>query len=317
MAEEITKYTVAVSFDAAIKKLDSFEKKMTKFSKSQENSLKTQIGLQRQLNRLRNANTGRVKGETLGSLPKAPDTTPSKPKQSKDKMTAHMKERERHLVRVQKAEERRVVTLGKAQASAKRTALYQDKGRTAAEAMIKSAMRKAIAEATTADAVRDATSSARQRLRINKKSETSLRKQNFILGRMKESSKQYAGNMVGAFAMASTGAAIVKTGQDFESVNNTMLAVSENTEMAGKNFQFVRGEAFRLGLSLTESGKNFAKMLSAKGKMSLDDTKAAFSGVAEMSTLLGLSSEASTRAINALQQMMSKGVVSAEEFTVY
>lgn len=121
--------------------------------------------------------------------------------------------------------------------------------------------------------------------------------------RMTASSKQFAGNMFSAFAAAGLAAGITKVGQDFESVNNTMLAVSTNAQEAGSNFKFVRDEAYRLGLGLAESGKNFAKMLSARGKMSLEDTKKAFSGVAEMSTLLGLSAEESTRATNALQQI--------------
>lgn len=149
--------------------------------------------------------------------------------------------------------------------------------------------------------------------RERRKETTELKKQHFLLQRMDASSKQFAGNMVSAFAAAAAGTFVTQTGQNFESVRNTMLAVSDSSEQAGQNMAFVKDEAFRLGLGLKESAKGFAKMVSARGEMSLEDTRQAFLGIAEMGTLLGLSADESGRAINALQQMMSKGVVSAEE----
>lgn len=137
-------------------------------------------------------------------------------------------------------------------------------------------------------------------------------KRNFAMQRMKASSKQIAGNMVSAFAVTAGVASATKIGQDFESIGNTMLAVSENSDSAGTNMKFVRDEAYRLGLNLKESTKGYAKMLAARGNMSVADAKSSFTGVAEMSTLLGLSSEETSRTLTALQQMMSKGVVSAK-----
>ena len=164
------------------------------------------------------------------------------------------------------------------------------------EIAAQAALREAVAKATTAKEVRLIMAMERERLRVLKQAERSMNKQNFLMQRMTASSKQFAGNMFSAFAVAGVTAGVTKVGQDFESVNNTMLAVSANSQEAGNNFKFVRDEAYRLGLGLAESGKNFAKMLSARGKMSLEDTKKAFSSVAEMSTLLGLSAEESTRA---------------------
>lgn len=140
-----------------------------------------------------------------------------------------------------------------------------------------------------------------------------LSKQGFLMSRMNSSSKQLAGNMISAFAIAAGAKSIVQVGQELQSVDNTMLAVSSSAEESGENLKFVKEEAYRLGLSLKESSKGFAKMVSARGDMSLDEVKASFTGLSEMSTLLGLSSEESGRAVNALQQMMSKGTVTAEE----
>ncbi|MCP3682614.1 MAG: tape measure protein, partial [bacterium] len=135
----------------------------------------------------------------------------------------------------------------------------------------------------------------------------------FLQQRMVSSSKQLAGNMVSAFAVVGSGTFITQTGQNFESVRNTMLAVSKDTEEAGMQMKFVRDESYRLGLGLKESAKQFAKMISARGTMSLEQTKEAFLGISEMSTLLGLSADESGRAMTALTQMMSKGQVMAEE----
>jgi hypothetical protein len=410
MAEEITKYTVSVSFDAALKKLATFEKKMDKVSNKQKASLKSQIALQTRLNALRSkGNTLALKSPTAppraspitqkGSMQLTPiaaavkqQVVPpstkvdksvdnfleqkgllqqqkvlskdlensldkriskqntlskamssnqkmsriqdkgiqdkSKPQLSKpDPMIAHLKAREKHLLKIQAREsgpdkmtshlkarekqllknaaieEKRIASLERAKKSFQRSALFRDKARNSAEGELRAQMKIRLQSAKTADKVKQIVSDHRTALGVLRKQGAALKKNSFLMNRMKNSSQQFAGNMIGAFAIAAAGTSIVKTGQDIESVNNTMLAVSDNASMAGDNFQFVRKEAFRLGLGLAESGKNFAKMLSARGNMSLDDTKAAFSGVAEMSTLLGLSAEQSNRAINALQQI--------------
>ena len=82
-----------------------------------------------------------------------------------------------------------------------------------------------------------------------------------------------------------------------------MLAVSVDAKEAGENFEFVRNEAFRLGAGLTQSAKGFAKLRAAQGEMKLADTRALFTGTAEMSSLLGLTAEESGRALSAIQQI--------------
>lgn len=140
-----------------------------------------------------------------------------------------------------------------------------------------------------------------------------LKKQHFLMQRMESSSKQMAGNMVSAFALGAVGTGIVTTGQNFEAINNTMLAVSADSKEAAENLKFVRDEAFRLGSDFTESGRAFSKMLSNRGEMSIQQTKEAFLGVAEQAAVLGLNADQTNRAMLALQQMMSKGTVAAEE----
>jgi hypothetical protein len=204
-----------------------------------------------------------------------------------------------------RASEQRVSSLNKARESVNNSALMMEKEAKGAHKVTQQRIRQRIATAKTAEHVRRIVAQERAGLKLAKK-------KSFLMTRMQASSQQIAGNMASAFAIGAVGFFVTKTGQDFEAVGNTMLAVSKNSEMAGENLKFVREEAFRLGLGLKDSAKSFAKMLAARGDMSVEETRKAFSGVSEMATLLGLSAEESTRSINALQQMMSKGVVSAK-----
>jgi len=196
--------------------------------------------------------------------------------------------------------------LERAKEAVRNSALMTEKSAKHATKQVQADIKRRIAVAKTASEVRKIVAQERARLKV-------MKKQSFVAKRMKSSSQQILGNMASAFAIGAAGVFVTKTGQDFEAVSNTMLAVSKDSKQAGENLEFVRKEAYRLGLGLKESAKGFAKMNAARGDMSLEDTKKAFTGIAEMSTLLGLSSEEGSRAINALQQMMSKGNVTAEE----
>lgn len=221
-------------------------------------------------------------------------------------LMAQARERTKEAQKLQRAEDRRVASLRKARNEVEGTALMQKVAATAAEKNLQAAIRTAMAESKSGEELRN-------RVRLLKASTAEQRKQHFLMQRMQSSSEQFAGNMVSAFAVAAGGAAITRIGQDFEAVSNTMLAVSTDAEAAGENLTFVKEEAFRLGLGLKESSKQYAKMVAAQGEMSDNDLRESFLGLAEMSTVLGLSADESGRAFTALTQIMSKGQVMAEE----
>lgn len=221
-------------------------------------------------------------------------------------MRSHYEKLEKEAAGLEKKEKKRLEVLKKQKQTILDSVFMQTKSKNLAVQETQEKIRQSVKNAKT-------TQELRKQLNLHKANLSVIKRQSFLMDRMKASSKQMLGNMASIFAVAGTGAFITKTGQDFESVRNTMLAVSSSTEEAGDNMAFVKEEAFRLGLGLKESAKGFAKMAAARGDMSLADTKKAFTGISEMSTLLGLSADESSRAINALQQMMSKGVVSAEE----
>ncbi len=308
-------YGISLSFKKAITELNKFKKSSERFNKSQENALKTQIKLAEKLKKTLNqpVKPQAMQVPSTGKVPRGSPITkpiPTAPSMQGPVIDSSHKKFLKDQARMQRRSaeqaERQAKALQEAKTQVMTTSYMLKRNLSTSEKETREAIKTSIANAKTAKEVRNA-------FRFHKNNTAQLQKQQFLMRRMQQSSEQFAGNMVSAFAIASGGAAITRVGQDFEAVNNTMLAVSESSEQAGQNFSFVKDEAFRLGLGLKESAKGFAKMVSARGEMSLEDTKEVFTGVSEMGTLLGLSAEESGRATNAVQQMMSKTVVSAEE----
>lgn len=125
-------------------------------------------------------------------------------------------------------------------------------------------------------------------------------------------------NIKNAIAGVATGAA-VKAMYDLETATNqTMNAftvATGNAALAKKEFDFISDSAKNLGLNVRQSALDFSKFAVAAKGTSLEGESARkiFLGVSEASAALGLSSDQAAGALNALQQMVSKGNVQAEE----
>lgn len=305
MAEPIVEYTVEVGFDAATRKLQEFQKKMGAFETKQAKATKTSQAMMNAHHKEREKHLNKEYNNKL--------------KREKELSRAHVAAIKQNIRFNKQAsmpprmEQRRITNLSTAKEAFQRSGLNLRGATNANEIAAQAALREAVAKATTAKEVRLIMAMERERLRVLKQAERSMNKQNFLMQRMTASSKQFAGNMFSAFAVAGVTAGVTKVGQDFEAVNNTMLAVSKDSIDAGNNFKFVRDEAYRLGLGLTESAKGYAKMLAAKGTLKKSEIEGLFTGVSELSTVLGLTAEESNRATNAITQMLSKGKISAEE----
>ncbi len=80
-------------------------------------------------------------------------------------------------------------------------------------------------------------------------------------------------------------------------------------------FEFIRTKAKELGLDLATSARSFTKFSAAARGTALQGqgAKDIFVAVSEAATTLGLSADETEGALNALQQMVSKGTVQAEE----
>lgn len=108
---------------------------------------------------------------------------------------------------------------------------------------------------------------------------------------------------------------ITQTAVRFESLGNSLKAATGSAKAGAEAMAFVRSESERLGISLDVSAGAFAKFSGAVKGTELEGQKAReiFTSISEASSVLGLSAEQTEGALTALEQMVSKGNVQAEE----
>lgn len=121
----------------------------------------------------------------------------------------------------------------------------------------------------------------------------------------------------GAITIAATvavGKSIMTAGQDLQSMESGLTAVTGSADKAAKEMQYLRDQSNRLGLDLIETGKDYTKFLAAVGdKATQKQTRTIFEGVSEYGTVIGASADDQSRALKALNQMYSKGTIQSEE----
>jgi tape measure domain-containing protein len=125
-------------------------------------------------------------------------------------------------------------------------------------------------------------------------------------------------NMANALKAAATGYVvneIVMATASLEGLKNQMNFASGSALQGGKDFEWIREKSYELGLDLQSSAESFAKFSGAARGTSLEGAgvRNVFEGVAMAATTMHLSSEQANGTFTALQQMLSKGKVSAEE----
>lgn len=120
-----------------------------------------------------------------------------------------------------------------------------------------------------------------------------------------------AGAAYGVFA---GGKSIMQQGQFFQGMDATMLMVSDSSEEAGERIQFVKDQSMRLGLSLKEASQGYTQMsIAAAGVITKQQNNDLFKSFSEYSTALQVDPVKYQRGITAIQQMMGKGQIMAEE----
>lgn len=94
----------------------------------------------------------------------------------------------------------------------------------------------------------------------------------------------------------------------------TMLDFSTGGN-SGKEIEYLRGVTYRLGLEFASTAKAYGQFSAAAKGTTLegDKARAVFESVAKASAVMGLSASDTSGVLLALQQMLSKGTVSAEE----
>jgi tape measure domain-containing protein len=107
----------------------------------------------------------------------------------------------------------------------------------------------------------------------------------------------------------------LRVASDFESLGLSLKAVFGSAQAAEEEMRRLRETSDRLGIPLQTLAEQYLGFAAAAKGTALEGAKAreVFEAVAEAGTALGLRSEQIAESLLALQQMMSKGAVSAEE----
>lgn len=108
---------------------------------------------------------------------------------------------------------------------------------------------------------------------------------------------------------------IVDTGIQFQSIRQSLQAVTGSAEGMNDAMKFIDQTAQRTGVNIVNASKDFRLLLgSAQGAgYAMQDIKNTFSGVADASLVLGMRADDVTGVMRAFGQIMSKGTVQAEE----
>ena len=128
-------------------------------------------------------------------------------------------------------------------------------------------------------------------------------------------------NLAGAFGLvggvtlfASITREVFQTTKELQSLDNALMQVSGTQEQMARSQSFLRDISQAYGLEINGLTKQFTQFyVSAKDKISATEIENIFRSVSKAGATMGLSVENQERAFLALNQMMSKGVVSAEE----
>ncbi len=160
-------------------------------------------------------------------------------------------------------------------------------------------------------------SSAQQR--ANKATLTGVESQRTALSlsqRIRGQLLSIAASYVGIFGAISTGQKAIDVYNQRLALNTRLLVANDNNaKAAAEDYQFLRDTANRLGFSLTDLGTGYSKLAIA-GKaagFTVDETRQVFESFSEVTRVFNLSTEESARVFTALEQVLSKGKVQAEE----
>lgn len=120
---------------------------------------------------------------------------------------------------------------------------------------------------------------------------------------------------IAAFAGSQAISGLTQTALSMDRINKTLKVATGSAADAAKEFEYVKTISNSLGLEVLTTANQFGSLAAAaKGtKLEGQGARDIFEGVARASSALGLSVDQTSGALNAIQQMISKGTVSAEE----
>lgn len=123
------------------------------------------------------------------------------------------------------------------------------------------------------------------------------------------------GSAIAAIGLTRLVSNVADAGLALDAINSSLKVATGSAEDAAAEFAFLREESERLGLDLRASAGAFASLAAAAKGTALEGQGARdiFVAVSEAMTALGRSSVETEGALTAIEQMISKGNVSAEE----
>lgn len=148
-----------------------------------------------------------------------------------------------------------------------------------------------------------------------------VRQFNYNVGNYPRQAVSGIRNLIGAFGIvggvslfATIAQDVFKTTKELQGLDNALKQVSGTQEAYSRNQEFLRKTSEDFGLEIKGLTQQFTQFyVSAKDKLSQSEIEGIFTSIAKAGSVMGLSIDAQNRAFNALNQMMSKGVVSSEE----
>ena len=107
----------------------------------------------------------------------------------------------------------------------------------------------------------------------------------------------------------------IGTAREFDKISGALLAATSSMTLANNEFQFVSATSDKLGLKVRDAALQFAQFSAATRDTVLQGkaTRDVFTGVATAAAALKLNTESVQGVMRALTQIVSKGVVQAEE----
>lgn len=123
------------------------------------------------------------------------------------------------------------------------------------------------------------------------------------------------GQMAGALGVAFSFRELVTAAAQMEQLRSGLTAVTGDATKAGKELEYVRTVASRIGADVNEVGRAFLSLSAATKGTAVEGepTRQVFEAVATAMGKAGKSSAETANALQALSQMASKGVVQSEE----
>lgn len=144
---------------------------------------------------------------------------------------------------------------------------------------------------------------------------TQINQQNSALASLKTQVLAVGAAYVSFNAAIGGAKAVIDAALAQERLNNTLKVGLGSQQAATQEIKFLREEADKLGLQFASTAQQYAKLTAASKGTALQGqaTRDIFLSVAKASTVMGLSADQSGRVLTAIEQMISKGTVSAEE----